>query len=426
MEKRVLMLGASCFYLDAYKYARKNNIYTIAVDMRDEQKAICKQIADVSYMTSTKDIEALIEIAEKEKVNGIYVGASETNMPVAIELSKRLGISFYCKSEQWAIGTNKRLFKEMCIRHRVPVTKFYNVNSENYMTMSKVLEYPVVTKPVDNNGSTGITVCRNVDEFLNGYEKALGNSKTADVLVEEYMPYDSVIIHYTMINGKANFCGMSDKKSKKISDEGAPVMAIQYFPAKQQKLYEEQMNKNVMKMFEQEGFEEGPIWIEAFSDGESFIFNEMGYRFGGSMTYHAVEYFTQIDQIGLLMNHAFGGEKKYYYKAPEYKKVYCIVPIHIRSGKIKKIVGIDRVKESPKVYTLAMCHVEGDEIEATGTVSQVFCYLHLLLDDREEVDCVISSLLGQMKAYDEKGINLLTVPGKMEMDNRKFAECLEH
>lgn len=411
MQKRVLMLGASCFFTDAYQYAKDNNIYTVAVDQRDEKYAICKKIANVSYLASTRDMDALLLIAKKEQINGIYAGASETNMPTAIQLAKKLEIPFYCDQEQWAIGTNKRLFKEMCIRHKVPVTKYYEITEDNYIEKSSVIKYPVVTKPVDNNGSTGITICSNSREFLAGYQKAVSNSRTRDALVEDYMPYDSVIIHYTMINGKGFFCGISDKKSRKIQDKGAPVMALQFFPAQGQQQYLDSLNQKVIEMYESEGFANSPIWIEAFYNGHNFVFNEMGYRFGGSMTYHAVKYMTGIDQIGLLMDQKTDDAEKYYYW-PQCEKTYCIVPIHIRSGFISEIHGYDEVEKMDAVHAVSLCHVKGDRIDATGTVSQVFCYLHLLLHNREDVNELVEEVLNKISVLNDRKENLLFFAGR--------------
>ncbi len=408
MPKKMLMLGASCFFKDAFEYAKSHEIITVAVDLRDEDSAICKKIADISYTASTRDMDALIAIAQKEQIDGIYAGASETNMPTAIQLAHLLRIPFYCNTEQWKIGTNKRCFKEMCLRHGVPVTRFYQVNPDNYILAADNFRYPVVTKPVDNNGSTGITICDNRAEYLDGYRKAQQNSKSGDVLVEDYMPYDSVIIHYTMINGKAYFCGMSDKQSSKINEEGAPVMAMQIFPSAHQDSYCKELDLKVQSMYEQEGFKEGPIWIEAFRDGEKFIFNEMGYRFGGSMTYHPVKYFTGIDQIELMMNQTLGLANTLDIKSFSHNKGgYYIVPIHISAGTIHRIEGLDAVRADKNVYAISECHVLGDKIISSGTVSQVFCYLHIICEDANEIDGIIGRIMTMMKAEDREGNNML-------------------
>ena len=49
MQKRILMLGASCFFTDTYQYAKDNDLYAVAVDLRDEEFAIRKKMADASH-----------------------------------------------------------------------------------------------------------------------------------------------------------------------------------------------------------------------------------------------------------------------------------------------------------------------------------------------------------------------------------------
>ena len=302
----------------------------------------------------------------------------------------------------------------MCRKYGIPITPFYDVTKKNYIQISTKIEYPVVTKPVDNNGSTGITICNNEEEFLNGYRKAQKNSETEDVLVEKFMPYNSVIIHYTMVNGKAYFCGMSDKISKKISDTSGPVMALQCFPAENQQLYIEKLDEKVKYMFEHEGFSEGPIWIEAFTNGKDFVFNEMGYRFGGSMTYHPVKYFTGIDQISFMMKQTLNEKNTVNtYQLKTDGQLYCIAPIHICAGKIEKIIGLDSVKTDKNIYALVQCHVSGDEITESGTVSQVFSYLHIVCDTKNEINEIIDRVLGKMHVLDINQNEMLFRIGKI-------------
>jgi len=59
------------------------------------------------------------------------------------------------------------------------------------------------------------------------------------------------------------------------------------------------------------------------------------------------------------------------------------------------------------VYAYAPKHFVGQDIKDWGTALQVFCYLHLLFEDRESLTHSIKSVLNCLKAYDEKGKNLL-------------------
>ena len=130
-------------------------------------------------------------------------------------------------------GTRRRQ-RQMCIRDRygVPVTPTYKVTDIMDKDQTKDIEYPVVTKPTDNNGSTGITICNDEKSLIKGYNFAKKSSKKGEVLIEKKMEFEhSLIAHYTAQNGKVIFCGLTDKESKKINKNSAPVMSIQFMPS---------------------------------------------------------------------------------------------------------------------------------------------------------------------------------------------------
>lgn len=88
---------------------------------------------------------------------------------------------------------NKRLFKEICMRHKVSITKYY-----------------------------GITSCNNQREFLKYTSKKFsiqGHGMCGGG--ENYMPYDSIIIPYTLGKRNGYFCGISNKKSREIQGDGS-------------------------------------------------------------------------------------------------------------------------------------------------------------------------------------------------------------
>ena len=58
---------------------------------------------------------------------------------------------------------------------------------------AKELDYPVITKPVDSNGSSGFSVCRNTEEFLKGYEKAKENESRKN---EPFISFNDKLISH--------------------------------------------------------------------------------------------------------------------------------------------------------------------------------------------------------------------------------------
>ena len=299
-------------------------------------------------------------------------------------------------------------FKKLCISNKIPVARKYDINSQSSEQQIDSLPYPVIVKPVDGSGSRGFHICNNAVELKAKYVDAECFSPTKRVIVEDYMPYDAVIIHYTMHNGKCYFSGMSDKISRKFASTGSSVMGFQSLPSKGLNSYLKSLDESTRRMFENAGFTDGPIWIEAFYDGtDKFFFNEIGYRFGGSLTNYPVKYFYGIDQLDLMISSALSGNIPFTQTINESPRNYCILPIHTKAGNIQHIVGENDIKSMNNIYAYVPVHFEGDEIHDWGSAQQVFCYIHVLYDTYKDLKNTLNDVMKTIKAIDLNGNNLL-------------------
>lgn len=406
-KKKLLLLGGSNSIEDFVTYSKTHNIELIATGKYKDTPL--KRIADKEFDVDAIDDNGLIELIKNEKIDGVFVGCNETVVPHAINATQASNLPCYCNNEQWEVCANKLKFKDMCKKNGVPVAGLYTIED----VKTDRVNYPVAVKPADSCGSQGFSRCDNKDEVFDAYDKAISFSPTDTVIIEEFMPYDAVIIHYTLANNEIYFSGMSDKISAKIKDTNSSVMAFQSFPSAFTEHYLKDLDEKVKAMFITEGFHDGPIWIEAFNNNGKFVFNEMGYRFGGSMTYHPIRYFYGFDQLQLLLDYDLGktpdinnAKEMIDINKPDGKK-YAIMPLHLTSGVIDKIAGVDEIMKNESVYTFVPTHDVGDEIKATGTVSQVFCYMHILYDTQEDLRKTINTVLDTLKVYSKNGDNML-------------------
>lgn len=414
--KKILFLGSSTYFYEAAIYAKNNGAYIIAVDKRPKDECIVKQIADEEYLLDTTDINAIKDLVLEKKIDGIYPGASEINIPIAIKVANETGIPKYCDEDQWEMATNKAIFKETCRKYNVPVTPVFDlVEPINEEEISKI-EFPVVTKPVDNNGSTGITICKKSEDFIKAYRKAKEASKSGEVLVEKEMNFEnSLIAHYTAQDGEVIFCGLTDKESKKINENSAPVMSIQFMPSKLTDTFKKKINNKIINMLKGIGINYGPIWIEVFHDGEEFVLNEIGYRYGGSLTYYPVDYFYGINQMNLLVNYLATGMPLYdnFRNIKEIDRrrnhKYCILPMQLKSGTIKEIRGLQEILEKKFVYAFIQSHIVDDVIEDTGTTHQVFGYIHLIAKNKNQLMKHIKYVNDSIEVLDENNENMLDI-----------------
>lgn len=406
--KKILILGGKPIgSMEMVNEAHRHGDYVIVTDYLPKAESPAKQIADECWNISTADVDVLEKKCRDNHIDGILTAVHEFNINRMLDLCARLNLPSYCKRNTWIYCDDKSEFKQLCVKYGVPVAQKYDVQIVETDEINNIV-YPVVTKPIDGSGSRGFSICNNAEELRKGYKHALDFSPGKRVLIEEYIPYDAVIIHYTMNNGHCLFSGISDKYSCVFPSTGASVMGLQLFPSKGINQYLETLDERVRMMFEQAGFTNGPIWIEAFYDGKArFVFNEMGYRFGGSMTNYPVQYFYGINQMEQLYNVTMGNECSVTANEKKGIKNYCILPVHIHAGKIASVEGLITIRNREDVYAVVEVHFLGDTIQEWGSAQQVYCYLHILYDDVEGLKKSVREILSILKVKNNKKEQML-------------------
>lgn len=410
-DKKLLVLaGKPIGSCEIVNYANAEGIYTIVTDYLSKEQSSAKKVCNEDWNISTADVEQLKEKIISEKIDGVYTGVHEFNIGKMIEICSDLGLPCFCTLEQWNFLNNKRCFKDLCKKYGVPVTKEYQLLGIEESQLANI-EFPVIIKPVDGSGSRGFSVCYDKEDLKNAYSKAKEFSSSGKVLVEKYMNYeDSVIINYTLVNGEIYFSGISDKHSKKVFDDGAPIMSVQFYPSLYEQEYLQNLNKKVKNMFKSFGLKNGVIWIEAFCDKGVFTFNEMGYRFGGSLTYLPVKYLYGTDQLALQLEYALKGKNDLIKEIKEDRisdKSYCILPVHVKAGTISEVIGFEDLAKNQHVHRIVPVHFLGDKIENWGSAQQVFAYLHIVAQSREDLEPVINDILSGLSIKNDKGEEIL-------------------
>ncbi|MDE6480075.1 MAG: ATP-grasp domain-containing protein [Muribaculaceae bacterium] len=405
-DNKVLVLGGKPIgSVELVNRLHKYGAYVIVTDYLPKTESPAKKIADETWDISTADIQKLVYKIKESGVTAIMTAVHEFNINRMLDLCEIFSFPSYCNKDTWKYCDNKALFKRLCLENQIPVAQTYNIEDVQDNSFS---QFPIIVKPVDGSGSRGFHICNDLKELEVFYKKAAEYSPSNTVLIEKYIPYDSVIIHYTMIGGKCIYSGISDKISVKFKSSGASVMGIQTFPSKGESAYLANLNEKVVNMFENAGFSDGPIWIEAFFDGKNdFIFNEMGYRFGGSLTYYPVKYFTGIDQLDLMIGNALSRQIESEHTVMGERKNYCILPIHINPGKITKVQIPPSISKENDYVALVQVHFENDTILEWGSAQQVFAYAHILYKDGKDLLGKSKTLLSSIKVLDENGNNMI-------------------
>ena len=177
--KRLLLLGSNLWKDDIKRFARENGIYLIFAGL---YPGPLDDIADEYYRIDTTDPSVMIPFIKELNIDGVFMGGSELIISKSCDYINQLGYPCYCTKHQWDLLQDKKAFKDLCKKYKVPTVPEYGIDDK----LSEK-DFPVIVKPVDGCGSRGITVCHTQDEFEKAKAKALEDSPTKQILIEKYI-----------------------------------------------------------------------------------------------------------------------------------------------------------------------------------------------------------------------------------------------
>lgn len=412
--KKLLILGGKPFgSFEITEYAKKLGIYTIVTDYLPLEKSPAKQIADEYWDLSTADLDLLEKEAKKHGVNGVVSGVHEFNIRKSIELSELLNLPTYCTLKQWDMFSNKKEFKGICEEYGLNVAETYIYDDDKDECIEGI-NYPVITKPVDSSGSRGFSICNNYEELKEGYAIAKRFSKSKQVIVEQFIEHESVVVYYDMNNGKIDFVGLADKYPKKFGKNGSYIAGLHNYPSVYTNKYLEELDQKVKNMFIDLGLKNGSLWIEIFYSNGTFIFNEMGYRFSGSLTFYPIEYLYNKNQLARYILGALncGAENTEILtnipdNVTKNMRGYCILPVQLKPGTVREVKGIEEASKIKNVIRIATKNTVGDRITQTGTGQQTFGFIHIAYKNTNDMRRTLKEVMQTLKVLDLNNENIL-------------------
>lgn len=408
--KRLLLLGSSVWRDIIRQFAED---YGVELIFAGNSKCALDEIVSESYCVNSIDHIAMKKFIAEHNIDGVYMGGSELIISHACEYLNDINKPCYCTKAQWEILQDKANFKDLCIKHGLPVVPKYHININNIADSVPVDAYPVITKPTDGSGSNGFSICNNAEELIRGYKKAAEDSPTHSVICEKFVNNSGLVAFYSFTNGKMVYALTEDKYPVKYEKQGSYVAGLflceSRFRDEFRMLYESKLEK----LFKDINVKEGTIWIEVFHDGNNYYFNEVGYRYGGSYSFYSVDYFRSINQIYADLYYALTGDSQLegfnslIPKDIERGKNYCIYPIHINSGKISSFEGVEEIKSWNNIVFFPVSKNVGDNIEDTGSWGQCVALAHFTYDTMKECADTIERIHSVFKVINDKGINLV-------------------
>lgn len=183
--KRLLLQGASRGNLGFVKTAKQHGVNIIMTGLGGDFP--CNPYADKFCKADISDPDAVLKVAQEEKVHGAIICCSDTGLQAVGRCNDVLGLAGITEKAATE-SANKLLMKEKLLAAGVQTAKFLKVSSE--AELEKVIEeigFPMIVKATDLQGSRGINIVRKESNLLQAYRDTMSLTKKDYCIIEQFI-----------------------------------------------------------------------------------------------------------------------------------------------------------------------------------------------------------------------------------------------
>ena len=407
--KKLLIIGGETNIMNIVNQAKEMGVYTIVTERgSDFSKLPAKAIADEAWDIDYSDMDTLVVKCREEGVNGVFSGYSEGKVFYAAQLSQLLGTPFYVTPEQVDLTRNKRAFKELCVKHGVPVPTEYCSDGKVENLIRSDIKYPVIVKPADYGGRIGITVCWSEDDIEDALTLAEKNSVTHSVVVEEYLTGMELTAIYTIADGEISLSIINDKYLSKEGNKYAALCDVAITPSRFYKLYLDTVDIKIKNLLRDIDVRNGIAGFQFIATSEKIVAFEMGLRLNGGNDWKLLSACNGINHMKMLINYSLTGSMgdSLAKDNPDLKEQMATYVMYAHGGEVGSVdyrgiaVHEGILDVSPYVYV-------GKNIPDRGTTQQRVISFKIRTKNLEEMSNTIHFIQDHVHVDDVNGKSLM-------------------
>lgn len=406
--KKLLILGGNAISIEIVNAAKSMGVYTIVTDWYDTKRSPAKLVADEYWNEEIFKPERIAELIKEHHVDGVITGFTDSYLLQYQRICELAGLPCYATKEVFETTLDKAKFKDLCRENGIPVVPEYQLDNFDVSQISSTNR--ILIKPVDNSGSRGIITCDHPEKFQECLNYALSFSEKKQVVIEKFIDMDTFSTSYTIQDGVISMSTMNDRIVHKVAGAGAVTNGGLY-PSKYIDSYMEKMDEKVRAMYRNLGVKNGVLFIQGFTNGETYYFYEMGYRLSGGRHFLYTENQNNSSSVKQLVHFSITGKMADYRIAdrdnPRFKDICFQWNILGKEGEIASIEGFDKIAAMPEVISYSLDKKVGDKIGKDGTTAQKIAGLHTVIKDRKRMMEILVFIYSKFKVLDKDGNSLI-------------------
>ncbi len=300
--KRILLLGGSNQQLAVIKHVRSQGYHTVLCDYLPDNPG--QYYADRFYCVSTTNQEAVLEVAQKEHIDGVVAYASDPAALTAAYVSEQMGLPAH-PYKSIEILTNKEKFRAFLREHDFcsPIAKGYQTIEDAKADLANY-RFPVIIKPVDSSGSKGVSLLNDTKDLESTVNSALSFSRSKRFIIEEYVEKTGYQVAGDgfSIEGQLVFrCFANDHFN------GGLVPMAASIPCQHPRHIQDKIHREIQRLLTLLDMKTGAYNFDIrVGQDEKVYLMEIGPRNGGNYIPQVTKYATGIDMVEYTVKAALG------------------------------------------------------------------------------------------------------------------------
>lgn len=407
--KTLLVMDNTALGASAVIRAKELGVRTIVANFYPFEKSASKQVADECVEINISDIEAMVKLIHEKKVDGVFVGWTDSHLPFYADICEKAGLPCCATKEQFGILSNdKHKFKEACLKYGVPCSEEFKLDIDFKQEDLDRIKYPVMVKPADGSGGRGIKRCNNEEEMKAHYRELYEQSASKNIICERFVESDKeIFLNYTIQDG---YCSLSAAYMS-YKDE---TTTLHVYPSSYIKQYQQTVEPSVKRMFEGLGLKNAVLSLQGFVENGSFCFHETGLRMGGGQSYVFTQALTGVSALDLMIEFSLTGKmticelKKS--DNPYFSQYAVNYYIKLSSGTIASIEGFEKIKDMPQMLQIRTFKKVGDTIPKTTSTDSVIYRMHVMDKTPEALAKALEYISSTLKIMSVDGENMQSNP----------------
>jgi len=300
---KFLVLGGGSCQLNLIKYLKEKNHTVIVTDYYED--ALGKKYSDFSELVSTFDLEGIVKIAQKYKVDTIITAGTDQPVYYASKACEILNLPNYISSDKALNVTNKKRMKKIFNDYNIPSVKYKLLNEDYNLNNIENSYFPGVVKPLDSQGQRGVFRVENRDDLDSKMKISFNFTKKKEILFESYYKHDEITVSGWVIKGETKIFSISDR----VTYNNFPHIGIciaHNYPSKHYEEYGEEIIRITNKIVKAFKVDKGPIYFQMLIGDDGIKVNEIACRIGGAFEDVYIPFASDIDILDLLIKDSLG------------------------------------------------------------------------------------------------------------------------